>query len=217
VTSPVLIVVNGLSGTGKTGLARRLAEDLRLPCIGNDQLKEVLFDTLGWSDLEWSKRLGKTSSALLWSVTESVLEAGHSLVIESDFHIDVDAPRLRDIQIRLRPRIAEIHCYADREVLVQRVKERIERGDRHPGHGDQDRRTLHEEVIPELRTEPDHLLDAPDFYIMVDTTDILDSEYEDLRNKVRAFIAGEQPAEEEIVHAEPDASAKGSEAGAQGD
>ena len=201
-TRPVLIVVNGLSGTGKTGLAKRLATDLGLPCIGNDQLKEVLFDTVGWSDLEWSKQLQTASSSLLWSVTESVLEAGHSIMIENAFDREIDAPRLRDIQQRLGPRIAEIHAYADREVLVERVKERMERGDRHPGHGEQDKETLHGEVIPNLRNDPDHLLEEPDFYILIDTAEVPDSEYEDLRAKVQAFMAGNEP-DEEIVHAEP--------------
>ena len=41
-----LFVLNGLSGTRKSGLARRIARYLRYPCFGNDQLKEVLFDTL---------------------------------------------------------------------------------------------------------------------------------------------------------------------------
>ena len=204
-TRPILVVVNGLSGTGKTGLAKRLAKDLVLPVIGNDQLKEVLFDTVGWSDLEWSNQLQEASSALLWSVTESVLEAGHSLLIENAFKDDIDAPRLRDIQARLEPRIAEIHCYADREVLVQRVKERMERGDRHPGHGEQDKQTLHGEVIPNLRSDPDPLLDAPDFYIMIDTAEVPDSEYEDLRGNLQAFMIGAEPAAE-VVHAEPDPS-----------
>lgn len=213
--TPILFVVNGLSGTGKTGLARRLANDLGLPCIGNDQLKEVLFDTVGWSDLEWSKQLQKAASALLWSVSESVLEAGHSLVIENAFDDGIDAPRLADIQQRLDPRIAEIHCYADREVLVQRVKERMERGDRHPGHGEQDQETLQGEVIPNLREDPDALLEAPDFYIMIDTAEVPDSEYEDLHAKVCAFMAGVEP-EVEMAHVEEQPAQTRPESGTYG-
>ena len=184
-----LIMVNGLSGTGKTGLARRLAADLGLPCIGNDQLKEVLFDTLGWSDLEWSERLGSASSALLWSVCRSLLEADKSLVIEGAFHAEEDGPRLRALLEHFRPRIAEIHCYARREILVERVKERAESGARHPGHGDQDREALREEVIPDLLTDPDPLLDAPHFYILLNTEEeMTDERFADLLGKVEAFI-----------------------------
>jgi predicted kinase len=184
-----LILVNGLSGTGKTGLARRLAADLGLPCIGNDQLKEVLFDTLGWSDLEWSERLGTASSALLWSACRSLLEAGQSVVIEGAFHVEEDGPRLKAVLEQFQPRIAEIHCYAPREVLVQRVKERAESGERHPGHGDQDREALREEVIPDLLTDPDPLLDAPHFYILLNTEEeMTDERYAELLGKVESFI-----------------------------
>ena len=194
---PALIVVNGLSGTGKTGLALRLAGDLALPCVGNDQLKEVIFDTLGHSDLAWSERLGVTSSALLWSVCGSIVCAGSSLVIENHFKADVDAPKLRDLQVRCRPRIVEIHCYADREVLVERVQERVATGDRHPGHGEQDDETLHGTVIPNLKTDRDPLLEAPDLYILVDTASGDDGEtdppYDALLTEVRAFLTGTHP------------------------
>lgn len=189
-----LIVVNGLSGTGKSGLARRLAGDLGYPCFGNDQLKEVLFDTLGWSDLDWSKRLGTSSSALLWSVARSMLEAGRSLVVEGAFKAGVDGPRLVGLREQFRPRIAEIHCFASREVLARRVKKRAESGDRHPGHGDQDLEALHEEVIPDLLTDPDPLLDAPDFYILLSTEEeMTDEKYTDLIDKVRAVIEPNDP------------------------
>lgn len=196
---PVLIVVNGLSGTGKTGLARRLAGDMRLPCVGNDQLKEVMFDTLGWSDLAWSERLQVTSSALLWSVTDSIVCAGHSLVIENHFHEEIDAPRLRELHERYDVRIAEIHCYADRELLVRRVQERIEKGDRHPGHGETDRQTLEGTVIPNLRHDSDPWLEEPDFYILIDMGEFDDDAYEDLRCKVEDFMAGATPVAQDVV------------------
>ena len=186
----VLIIINGLSGTGKSGLARRLATDLQLPCIGNDQLKEVLFDTLGWDDLELSEMLGIASSAILWSVTGSIVGAGQSLVIESAFHRDRDAPQLREIAQNLRPLVIEIHCFAARSVLIERVKARTEKGDRHPGHGDQDREALEDQVIPELKAADDHLLDAADLYIPFDAADESDEAYENLRTQVKQFMEG---------------------------
>ena len=188
-TQPALILVNGLSGTGKSGLAAKLAGDLGLPYFGNDQLKEVIFDTLGWDDLEWSKKLGPVSSALLWSVCQNMLAAGQSLLIESVFHIEADSACLRSVQEQFQPRIAEIHCHAPRELLAERVKERAESGDRHPGHGDQDDEALHEEVIPDLLEDPDPLLEAPDLYILVNTEEFSDEQYEELKDKVQTFMA----------------------------
>ena len=37
---PLLIIVNGLPGTGKTTLARRLAADLHLPVFSRDGMYE---------------------------------------------------------------------------------------------------------------------------------------------------------------------------------
>jgi predicted kinase len=194
-----LILINGLSGTGKSNLAERLAGDIRLPLINNDAIKEVLFDTLGWSDLEWSDRLGITSSHLLWLVTRSLLTADQSLIIESAFHAEHDGPRLAKVKEEFAPRVAEIHCVADRRVLAERVKERAESGERHPGHGDQDEQALHEEVIPEVLTDPDPLLEAPDYYIVVNTEEITDEKYREMLGGVQTFLAGKAAAPEKNV------------------
>jgi hypothetical protein len=79
-------------------------------------------------------------------------------------------------------------------VLARRVKERAESGDRHPGHGDQDMEALHEEVIPDLLTDPDPLLDAPDCYILLNTEkEMTDDKYLDLLDKVREVIEPNDP------------------------
>ena len=52
---PRLLIVNGLPGSGKTTLSRELAPRLGLPLISKDDIKELLFDQLGWSDREHSK------------------------------------------------------------------------------------------------------------------------------------------------------------------
>jgi hypothetical protein len=50
-----------------------------------DDIKEILFDSLGWHDREWSKRAGKTTCALMDYVIEGQLKAGHSIIIESPY------------------------------------------------------------------------------------------------------------------------------------
>ncbi len=53
--APALIVVAGAPATGKTVIARRVAKALQLPLVCKDDLKELLFDDLGWSDQAWSR------------------------------------------------------------------------------------------------------------------------------------------------------------------
>ena len=54
----LLVIISGPPGAGKMVLGRRLAQALGFPFINKDDIKEILFDTLGWHDREWSKKLG---------------------------------------------------------------------------------------------------------------------------------------------------------------
>ncbi len=59
--------------------------ELDLPLVSKDTIKEILFDTLGWRDREWSKKLGHASFELLFHFVESHLGAHRSLVVETAF------------------------------------------------------------------------------------------------------------------------------------
>lgn len=72
----LLILITGHPCTGKTTLGKRLAEELNLPFVSKDDFKELLFDTLGWKDREWSKKLGTASYTILYHVAESILKTG---------------------------------------------------------------------------------------------------------------------------------------------
>ena len=57
--TPLLILIAGPSGTGKTSLSHYLAPRLGLPLQSKDQIKELLLDSFGWADLEVSRKLGE--------------------------------------------------------------------------------------------------------------------------------------------------------------
>jgi adenylate kinase family enzyme len=67
----LMILISGLPCTGKTTLARKIAQKFRLPLISRDDIKESLFDSLGWHDREWSKQLGVASYQLLYYFSRS--------------------------------------------------------------------------------------------------------------------------------------------------
>lgn len=133
---PLLVIVTGLPCTGKTTLAHRLARELPLPIIAKDDIKESLFDSLGWSDREWSKKLGRATILLLYQLVESLLRAGTPLIAESYFHPDLAPAEFAQLYARAPFRPFVIECIADGEVLMQRWRSRLARGERHPGHVD---------------------------------------------------------------------------------
>ncbi len=132
-----IVVVTGPPAAGKTTVAEAVADGLRLPLIAKDSVKEVLFDALGWGDVEASKRLGRAVYPLLFHSLETQLRAGRSCVIEANFDHEAATVELRRLQERRPFRALQVVCTAEREVLLARYLQRA--GTRHPGHLDEQR------------------------------------------------------------------------------
>jgi catechol 2,3-dioxygenase-like lactoylglutathione lyase family enzyme/predicted kinase len=183
-----LIIVTGPPASGKTGLARRFAADLRLPLICRDDFKERLFDTLGWSDRAWSKRLGAASYELLWLALEQHLAVGNPVVVESNFRGELPAERYQQLAERYPFTPHQVNCVTDGVALVRRHAERSRSGERHPGHVD-DRSD--DELRAELERGRLDPLPIGGEVIEVDTTDFAAIDYEGLLRRLRAALAGQ--------------------------
>jgi len=129
---PLLVVVTGPPASGKSSLARDLARELGIPFLSKDELKERLFEELGSGD-ELQAAIDRSALAILYSVAESNLEAGISVLVESNFDRDSDTSALRELE----GRIVQVHCGGDTDELVRNFAERSASGKRHPGHGDE--------------------------------------------------------------------------------
>jgi predicted kinase len=153
-TKALVIIVTGPPATGKTTIGTQIAEALHLPFLNKDGIKELLFDTLGWSDVEWSKRLGAASYAILYHLIEAQLAAGASFVVESNFHPAFDNERFADLRTKYGFVPFQVFCTADGDVLYERFQARSESGKRHPGHRDEMRHGEFEEILRRGRHDP---------------------------------------------------------------
>jgi predicted kinase len=133
---PVLVIVSGPPGAGKTTVAGRIADEFGLPHLDRDDFKDSLFDSLGWSDRAWSKRVGAASWELLMAMTEKLIAASVPVVIDTNFEPEWAKEWLEPFQGRHPHVPVEIHCHAEASELARRFRERWEQGDRHQGHTD---------------------------------------------------------------------------------
>jgi predicted kinase len=166
---PPLVIVTGPPASGKTTLGRTLATRLYMPFLYKDGIKETLFDTLGWSDRAWSRKLGVVTYALLFHLLEMELAAGRSLVVESNFDAERSGPSFLALRERYDFRPVQVCCVAEGAVLLERCRSRAASDERHPGHDELANMAELEPILLCGRLDP-LPLDGP--IIEIDTTNL---------------------------------------------
>jgi predicted kinase len=79
------MIILGPPASGKTGLALRLAAELSRPVLCKDDVKEALFDVLGSTDREGSRRFSEAALAAVLRMARTQLCAGSCCLIEGNF------------------------------------------------------------------------------------------------------------------------------------
>jgi predicted kinase len=127
---PLLVIVTGPPGAGKTSVASALQATLGLPLIAKDALKEVLGGALGVTERAASHHLGSAVFELMGLVLAELLDAGISVIAEGNF-----APaRTRIFGGLPAARVVQVHVDAPPAVLRERLRARDTH--RHPVHYD---------------------------------------------------------------------------------
>jgi len=163
-----LIVITGQPGSGKTTLARQLSEKYHVPYVSKDAIKEHIFDALGSKDKDWSLKVSAAAHRIMDDVVTQELSADHSVIVESNFKVDIDSKRFTAIVRDHHADCVQILCYADGDVLFARWNDRIARGTRHEGHVE----AISLDQIKQDLAEPYPALELPGKRIELNTTDV---------------------------------------------
>jgi len=125
-----IIIINGLPGTGKTTLVEKLADKLEVPYFTKDDFKEILGDTIGFSNHEDTKYFGKMSFSALYLIAKRIISAGEDLIIEGNFTAGEETEEFRNFLLEKGVEVREIFCITEPIIL----KERLLGRSRHPVH-----------------------------------------------------------------------------------
>lgn len=131
-----VIIVTGQVATGKTRLAKYLSRELAIPLISKDNIKVLLFDSLGTGNREWSKKLGNACYKIMYHCLELITSSGSNLILESNFNSKIASKEISALKKQYRFKIIQIFLDAQPKTLFERFKERIKTRERHPGHVD---------------------------------------------------------------------------------
>ncbi len=118
---PVLIVVSGLPGTGKSYFCGNLAERLSFLILESDALRMVLFSSPGYTASE-SSRLFQAIHHLL----EGLLKRGISLILDATNLSERYRERLYNIADRLNVKLILVRVEAPPDLVRERLKARTD-------------------------------------------------------------------------------------------
>ncbi|CAN5540133.1 hypothetical protein BH09PLA1_BH09PLA1_30770 [soil metagenome] len=183
---PLLVVVAGGPGSGKTTLAHAVAKTIRCPAICRDEIKEGLVNSLSPDDAQ-TDEIQRHTNDVFFKTIELLLQHGVTLIAEAAFQHKLWAPRLEQLIASATVRI--ILCTVNPELARSR---HIERGLADPAreafHGDQA-----VQAAREGRRLPIASYDPPKFDVptlVVDTTDGYEPRFDSIVSFARGAVIG---------------------------
>lgn len=191
------ILVAGLPAAGKTRFAEWLSARRKLPLISKDEIKERLFDTLGFGSREEKVRLGNAAYELMCHIAEREMRAGRGLLLENNFE-DSSYEPLRSLLEKYGYTAITVRFSGDIETIYSRFLAREHSPDRHPGHIRNDRYPAEGAVPPTSLTLEQFAegMERRGFarfrlgeLVEVDATDIERVSYEDIDRRIDAILA----------------------------
>jgi len=163
---PVLVVVSGPAGSGKTTLAHEIARRIGCPAICRDEIKEGMVHNAPDFVAARGDELTVRTLPVFFGVLDVLLRAGVTTVAEAAFQDRVWRPQLEPFRGLARIRV--VHAVVTADVAFQRILRRraanpLRRAHADPGYGDAASQAQAHNAFDRVS------IDAP--WIEVDTTD----------------------------------------------
>jgi predicted kinase len=182
---PSLILISGYPASGKSTIAKEVANHFNLPIISKDDIKEFLSDNFQIVAPSETKELNDFSRSLVPFFAGKILRTHQSVVVDMNFNRESDADDFKK-RVNVECKIVQIVCEAPRDLIIQRFRDRALEGNRHKVH-------------PETQSDPEQFMSnfldsanvviVSDQVVKVNTTDFEKVDYVTIFKSIQELIA----------------------------
>lgn len=127
------ILVTGIPASGKSTIARFLSEELGITMLSKDDMKEILFDDVGFNSREEKVKLGVASMNIMYYAAEQLMKHKLPFILENNFE-DSSREGLLSILEMYSYKAITVTLTGDYEKIYERFTKRNESPERHRGH-----------------------------------------------------------------------------------
>ena len=128
-----LIILAGMPASGKTTFSKKLSKALGYPVLEKDEIKEELFDVIGFENYTQKRLMDTAATAVLLRCADSLLSGGQSLIMVNNFREDAKAS-VEGLLEKHQCKAVFVFFGGDGDVFYQRYVERDNLHLRHLGH-----------------------------------------------------------------------------------
>jgi aminoglycoside phosphotransferase family enzyme/predicted kinase len=130
---PFLVLVSGLTGSGKSTLSRKLARLLRMPLINSDIVRKKLDagsgrHIVGFEQGIYSPEMTKKTYARMLVMAEEHILSGAGAILDATYSRRENRQRVLRLAERLKVPLVAIHCFASGETTRERLDRRVQEG-----------------------------------------------------------------------------------------
>jgi predicted kinase len=130
---PFVVLVCGLTGSGKSTVARELADRIGEPVINSDVVRKQMASKSGQqmgplNEGIYSQAMTEKTYAKMISEAEKQLVEGRGVILDATFSRRGQRKPVFDLAKRYRAHVVIIHCSAPPATIEQRLKERAAAG-----------------------------------------------------------------------------------------
>lgn len=126
-------LISGMPASGKSKFAEYLCEELELPMMSKDKIKELLYDTVGFHSRAEKVVLGNGSMEILYYFAESMMCIQKPFILENNFE-NISKRGIEALLSKYNYTPINIRFGGDLMIIYERFIKRDQSPERHLGH-----------------------------------------------------------------------------------